>query len=142
MKSNVKRISLIVIISSLLASVSAVLSVFIINSSNKVAVESTNDDLSLEKYLKEKKNLLGLVKYINGQMIFDEKLINVNLRKTILNTISQTSYFKMNGFNLDDIDLNIKYALKTNRKLYLDLEYSFSNINKTYKTKFSINIYN
>lgn len=142
MKSKIKRISLIVIISSLLASMAAVFSVFIINTEQKVKVESSNDELSLNKYLSERKNILGLVKSENGEIIFDDFLIKINLKKTIIDAISQTAYFKINNFKVNDIILKTKYSLKSSKELILNLEYSFLNINKKYKPFFMLEIFN
>ncbi len=141
MKSKIKRISLVVIISSLLASIAAVFSVFIVNTESKVKVESSNDELSLDKYLLEKKNILSLIKNKNNDIVFDELAIKANLRKTILNVISQTSYYKMNNFKINDINLKIKYSLKSEKELVLNLSYNFAKLNKEYKPFFILEIY-
>ena len=141
MKSKIKRISLVVIISSLLASIAAVFSVFIVNTESKFKVESSNDELSLDKYLLEKKNILSLIKNKNNDIVFDELAIKANLRKTILNVISQTSYYKMNNFKINDINLKIKYSLKSEKELVLNLSYNFAKLNKEYKPFFILEIY-
>ena len=137
MKSNTKlskrslavgMIGTLVFISALGASIGVMF-----NSSNKneLKIESSTYD-DLEEGIVNSKMLGSLLKYKDKEMVFDEFCVTNNLKKVIVDAISTTGVFKYNHYRKDEINLDVKYAIKDDKKLYVQCQYNFkNNLNNT-----------
>ncbi len=122
-------IGTLVFISALGASIGAI---FTSNSKNQeFNVESSTFD-ELEEGIVNSKMLGSLVKYKENKMVFDEFCVTNNLRKVLIDAISRTGVFKYNHYKKDEINLDVKYAIKADKKLYVKCHYNFkNNLNNT-----------
>ncbi len=104
--------------------------------SNDVKIESqSSENNELEEGVKNSKMLGSLLKYKENELVFDEFNVTNNIKKVLVDAISTTNTFKFNRYKKDEINLDVKYAIKEDKKLYVKCHYNFkNNLNDTYES--------